>query len=77
MVLRVMVRYRTTLSAVEGNMTSLQALAALGPELQLRENNEPGDPAVRAELQDVIDALGLGPLDEQIPRDLATSRAFI
>jgi ubiquinone/menaquinone biosynthesis C-methylase UbiE len=57
-------------------LTSAQVLAAITARLRLDELGEQGDPAVRAQLDRVVDALGVGGLDELDPRERSVLVSF-
>jgi ubiquinone/menaquinone biosynthesis C-methylase UbiE len=57
-------------------LTSAQVLAAVTARLRLDELGEQGDPAVRAQLDRVVDALGVGSLDELDPRERSVLVSF-
>src|SRR5260370_14030575 len=72
--------FQSLLTAAQRLNASMEALAAIGAELQLRQSGTPADPRVRARLRDVIENIEPGLLDglsgDQQAIALASLNAF-
>src|ERR1700730_1989910 len=55
--------FQSLLTVAQRLNASMEALAAIGAELQLRQSGTPADPRVRARLRDVIEDIPPGRLD--------------
>jgi len=56
---------------------AVQASAAIGATLRLRQANAQGHPAVQTQLLDAMDALLLGPLGEPDQQQVSAALAYV